>query len=123
MMRYERRGGTPWGRYGGTSTRGWSERYQKPWVAWPVAWSAVWVGALTALAAALIIGLIGVALGAPELVPPRRVVRVRDFGFGAGGWVASKITGVRRAESAMLHGAVVWLLAVPLLLWLVGIGR
>ena len=38
----------------GTSTRGWSERYQKPWVAWPVAWSAVWVGALTALAAALI---------------------------------------------------------------------
>src|SRR5215211_7115389 len=57
-------------------------RYQQPWVAWPVAWSAVWVGALTALAAALIIGLIGVALGAHELVPPRRVVRVRDFGFG-----------------------------------------
>jgi hypothetical protein len=48
-----------------------------------VAWSAVWVGALTALAAALIIGLIGVALGAHELVPPRRVVRVRDFGLGA----------------------------------------
>ena len=53
------------------------------WVVWPVAWSAVWVGALTALATALIIGLIGVALGAHELVPPRRVVRVRDFGFGA----------------------------------------
>jgi len=107
-----------------------------PWVAWPVAWSAVWVGALTALAAALIMGLIGVALGAHELVPPRRIVRVRDFGFGAalfsvvgallafgaGGWVASKIADVRRAEPAMLHGAVVWLLAVPLRLVLAALG-
>jgi hypothetical protein len=25
--------------------------------------------------------------------------------FGAGGWVASKIAGMRRAEPAMLHGA------------------
>jgi hypothetical protein len=110
--------------------------YQQQWVAWPVAWSAVWVGALVALAAALIIGLIGVALGAHELVPPRRVVRVRDFGlgaalfsvagallaFGAGGWVASKIAGVRRAEPAMLHGAIVWLLAVPILLVLAALG-
>jgi hypothetical protein len=38
--------------------------YQQRWVVWPVGWSAVWVGALAALAAALIIGLIGVALGA-----------------------------------------------------------
>jgi hypothetical protein len=52
------------------------ERYQEPWVAWPVARNAIWVGALAALAAALIIGLLGVALGAHELVPPRRVVRV-----------------------------------------------
>jgi hypothetical protein len=110
--------------------------YQERWVAWPVAWSAVWVGALAALAAALMIGLIGVALGAHELVPPRRVVRMRDFGFGAGlfavvgallafgagGWVASKIAGVRRAESAMLHGAIVWLLAVPILLVLAALG-
>jgi predicted PurR-regulated permease PerM len=89
-----------------------------------------------ALAAALIIGLLGVALGAHELVPPRRVVRVRDFGFGAAlfsvvgtllafgarGWVASKIAGLRRAEPAMLHGAMVWLLAVPLLLVLAALG-
>jgi hypothetical protein len=70
-------------------------------VAWPVAWSAVWVGTLAALAVALMIGLIGVALGAHELVPPRRVVRVQDFGFGAalllglvgsviGGWLGSR---------------------------------
>jgi hypothetical protein len=110
--------------------------YQQRWVAWPVAWSAVWVGALAALAAALVIGLIGLALGAHELVPPRRVVRVRDFGlgaavfsvvgallaFGAGGWVACKIAGIRRTEPAMLHGAIVWLLAVPILLVVAAMG-
>jgi hypothetical protein len=84
----------------------------------------------------LVIGLIGVALGAHELVPPRRVVRVRDFGlgaavfsvvgallaFGAGGWVACKIAGIRRTEPAMLHGAIVWLLAVPILLVVAAMG-
>jgi cell division protein FtsX len=96
------------------------ERYQEPWVAWPVAWNAIWVGALAALAAALIIGLLGVALGAHELVPPRRVVRVRDFGFGAAlfsvlgallasgaeGWVASKIAGLHRAVASQARDAV-----------------
>jgi hypothetical protein len=42
------------------------ERYQEPWVAW----NAIWVGGLATLAAALIIGLLGVALDAHELVPP-----------------------------------------------------
>jgi hypothetical protein len=92
------------------------ERNQEPWMAW----NAIWVGALAALAAALIIGLLGVALGAHELVPPRRVVRVRDFGFGAalfsvvgallafgaGGWVASKIAGLRRAVAGEARDAV-----------------
>src|SRR4051812_10761608 len=31
------------------------------WVQWPVYWSAVWVGALAALATALVCGLIGLA--------------------------------------------------------------
>jgi O-antigen/teichoic acid export membrane protein len=84
----------------------------------------------------LVIGLIGLALGAHELVPPRQVVRVRDFGlgaavfsvvgallaFGAGGWVACKIAGIRRTEPAMLHGAIVWLLAVPILLVIAAMG-
>jgi len=39
--------------------------YQQQWVAWPVAWSAVWVGALTALAAALLIGFDWGGLGRP----------------------------------------------------------
>src|SRR4051812_50195694 len=33
------------------------------WVSWPVNWTAVWVGALTALAVGLVLGLSGAALG------------------------------------------------------------
>ncbi len=41
-------------------------RYET-WTAWPVSWTAVWVGTLTAITVALIIGLIGIAVGAHEL--------------------------------------------------------
>ena len=42
--------------------------------------------------------------------------------FVVGGWVAGKIAGVRRAETASLHGAIVWVVAVPMLLLLVALG-
>jgi hypothetical protein len=103
---------------------------------WPVYWSAVWVGALAAVAAGLIIGLIGIALGAHQLSPGQRIARWGDFKVGAlvfsvagaffafviGGWVAGAIAGVRRAETAMLHGAIVWLVAVPILLLFAALG-
>lgn len=44
------------------------------------------------------------------------------FSFVAGGWIACRIAGIRRAEPAMLHGAIVWLVAVPLLLGLAALG-
>ncbi|MBV9126193.1 MAG: hypothetical protein JO112_22825 [Planctomycetes bacterium] len=104
------------------------------WVAWPVYWTAIWVGALTALAVGLIIGLIGLAVGAHEI--GYRIVDWHKFHVGtlifsvcgaffafvAGGWVAGKVAGILRSETAMLHGAIVWLLAVPLLLILAGVG-
>jgi hypothetical protein len=100
---------------------------------WPVAWSAVWVGALAALAAGLIIGLLGFAVGAHEV---SRAVAFKNVRFttlafsiaGAffsaviGGWVAARIAGFRRAEPAMLHGAVVWLVVLPMLLVLSALG-
>jgi hypothetical protein len=106
------------------------------WVEWPIPWSAIWVGALAALAMALIFGLAGVALGAHQLGPAQRIVKWSNFGLGAlvfsvfgaflsfsvGGWVGGKIAGVHRSETAMLYGAIVWLLAVPLLLILVALG-
>ncbi|HEU5321465.1 MAG TPA: hypothetical protein VFX28_11720, partial [Methylomirabilota bacterium] len=98
-------------------------------------WSAVWVGALAALAVGLVIGLFGFAIGAHQLAAPRiatwkdvRLVTIAFniagafFAFVVGGWVAARIAGLRRAETAILHGAVVWLVAVPLLLLLAALG-
>src|SRR5437870_3241925 len=103
---------------------------------WPINWSAIWVGALTALALALIISLAGAAVGTHQLGPAGKIAKWSDIGFGAlvfavvgaffsfaaGGWVAGKINGFRRAETDMLHGAIVWLVAVPLLVVLAAVG-
>jgi hypothetical protein len=103
------------------------------WTQWPVAWSAIWVGTLTALAVGLIIGLVGFAVGAHQL---SRYVDWKElrlvslifsiggafFAFVAGGWAAARIAGIRRSEPAILHGAIVWLLALPLLVALAAVG-
>jgi hypothetical protein len=103
---------------------------------WPVSWSAIWVGALAALAVALIIGLIGIAVGAYQVGPDARIVSWRKvqmltlifgicgafFSFVVGGWTAGKILGSPRGEASVLHGAIVWLLTVPLLLLLASLG-
>jgi uncharacterized membrane protein YeaQ/YmgE (transglycosylase-associated protein family) len=102
--------------------------------AWPVYWSAIWAGALTGLALALIFGLIGTAVGAHQI--GKKMVNVHDlsfwglvfsvvgafFSFVAGGWVACSIAGFRRAENAALHGALAWLVALPLVLVLGALG-
>jgi hypothetical protein len=106
---------------------------QSEWTRWPVAWSAIWVGTLTALAIGLIIGLLGFAVGANELsryVDWKKLSLVTAifsvggafFAFVAGGWTAARIAGIRRSEPAILHGAIVWLVALPLLLVLAAIG-
>ena len=105
------------------------------WRAWPVSWSSIWVGTLGALVVGLIIGLIGYAVGAHEVVSPRptgpqklRMIATAFniggafFAFVIGGWIAVRITGIRRAEPAILHGAIVWLLGVALLIGLAGVG-
>ena len=98
---------------------------------WPVYWSAVWVAALTGVALALVFGLLGIAFGVGI---PSRGVRAAGLGgaimsvlgaflaFAAAGWIAGKITSTRRSELAMLHGAIAWLVAVPILLLLAGFG-
>jgi hypothetical protein len=104
------------------------------WRPWPV-WSAVWIGALAALAVGLIIGLVGYAVGAHQLTAPRtmtfreiRLVTIAFniggafFAFVAGGWIAARLAGVRRAEPAMLHGAIAWLVTVPILMVLAALG-
>ena len=107
--------------------------HESEWIRWPVAWSAIWVGALTALAVGLIIGLLGFALGANEVARTVDWTKLRlisaifavggaFFAFVAGGWTAARIAGIRRSEPAMLHGAIVWLVTLPLLLGLAALG-
>jgi hypothetical protein len=100
---------------------------------WPVAWSAIWVGALAAIAVGLLIGLLGLAVGAHEvsrfvdwknvrLITAIFEVGGAFFSFVVGGWAASRIVGFRQAEPAMLHGAIVWMLGLSLLLALGALG-
>jgi hypothetical protein len=106
---------------------------QSEWTRWPVAWSAIWVGTLTALAVGLIIGLLGFAVGANEVSRYVDWEKIRlisaifsiggaFFAFVAGGWTAARIAGIRRSEPAILHGAIVWLVTLPLLLALAAVG-
>jgi hypothetical protein len=112
-----------------------NELYSRPetWVAWGVNWSAVWVGALAALTFALIFGLIGTAIGATSVekfssfstVSRIEVVMVicsAFFAFVIGGWSAGKITGARHSERTILHGAIAWVVATPLLVALLAAG-
>ncbi|HEU5169957.1 MAG TPA: hypothetical protein VFU46_05445 [Gemmatimonadales bacterium] len=106
------------------------------WIPWPVSWSAVWVGVLSALAALLIVGLVAIAIGAAAAGPAQPIVDWSEFGLGAvifavfgsflafvlGGWVCAKIAGLQYAEVASLHGAIVWLHALPLLMILAAFG-
>ena len=107
---------------------------ESAWRAWPVAWSAVWVGALAALALGLIIGLTGFAIGAHEMstrIVNWKAVRLVSvifsiagafFSFVLGGWAAARVAGIRRAEPAMLHGVIAFLVALPMLLALAAFG-
>jgi len=113
-----------------------AEAQHERWAHWPIHWSGIWAGALASIAAVVLFGLIGLAVGAHLLTPEHRVVDLKKLGFGAlafsvcaaffafviGGWVAAKISGILRSEPAMLHGAIVWLLTLPFLFAFSGMG-
>ena len=94
---------------------------------WPINWSAAWAGALTSLALSVILGLIATVIGASSahpftsfhtvaLVSLVAVVLASFFAFFAGGWTAGKIAGFTHSEPSILHAAISWLIALPLLL-------
>jgi hypothetical protein len=113
-----------------------SELRYETWKHWPVNWSAVLVGSLASVAAVLVVGLIGLSVGMHVLGSDRPVVDLKKIEMGAlalsvfgaflafviGGWVAGKVAGILHAEPAMLHGAIVWLAAVPMLVVLGAMG-
>lgn len=101
---------------------------------WYVSWSGVFVGALSALALLLIFGLTGLAVGAHRMGQhfatwhEFRLITLAFSVFGSflsfvlGGWAAARVTGTRRAETAMLHGAIAWLVTIPALLFFGALG-
>jgi hypothetical protein len=102
-------------------------------IGWHVNWSAVWIGALAAIAAALVFGLIGTAAGATSVhaiaswhtVPFGDVAAIVCAGFfsmAAGGWAAAKVTALKHAEPAILHAVVAWLVTLPAILLLLALG-
>lgn len=106
------------------------------WVRWPVDWTAVWVGALSGLAAVLVFGLIGVAVGGHMSQPDKPLLDFKTvkiwtlaysifsafLAFVIAGWVTGRVAGIRRSEPAMLHGAISWLVALPVLVLLGALG-
>jgi len=101
---------------------------------WFVSWSGVFVGALAALALLLVFGLTASAVGAHQIGQhfanwhEFRLITLAFSVFGSflsfvlGGWVAARVTGTRKVETAMLHGAIAWLVTIPGILIVAGLG-
>jgi hypothetical protein len=79
------------------------------------------------LALALVLGLLGTAVGAsaPHTFTSWHAVTLTDLiivvftaflAFVGGGWAAGKIAGFTYSEPSILHAAISWLVAMPLLL-------
>jgi len=104
-----------------------------------VRWPAVLAGLLTALTLLITLGVLGLAVGltsvdAGQAVAQRGVPSGLGLGSGLwaglsailafllGGWVAGRTAAVFGKGWGALNGMLVFLLAVPLLLWLAGSG-
>lgn len=113
-----------------------AEARHEKWAHCHVNWTAISVGTLAALTMLLLFGLVSIALGAQMFGPEHRVVDLKKIGIGTAifsvcgaffsfvvaGWVAGKIAGILHSEPAMLHGAIVWLAAVPIVMAAVTLG-
>ena len=99
------------------------------WTGWHLSWGSVFAGALAGLVAAVLFSLIALAIGAHKAVDDR-ILKWADlsaatiifsvlgafFASVIGAWVATKMSGARRAEPAILHGVVAWLVTMGIVL-------
>lgn len=98
-----------------------------------VRWGSIIAGLFAALSTLAVLSLLGLAIGASTYDTGDRA---RDYGIGAGiwgglsallafalgGWLAGRTAALRGPRNGMLNGAMVWALAVPLLLYLLSSG-
>jgi len=99
-----------------------------------VRWGPIFAGLCAALSTLAVLAVLGLAIGLSSYTPGQPA---SNFGIGAGiwgaisaliaffigGWLAS-YTAAGRSRWGMLNGAMVWIVAIPLLLYLIagGIG-
>ena len=98
-----------------------------------VRWGAIFAGLFTALSTLLVLTLLGLAIGAASYDPGDRA---SGFGVGAGIWsgislliafaiggfVAARTAAVTGPRNGLLNGALLWAVAIPLLLYALGSG-
>jgi hypothetical protein len=95
-----------------------------------VRWGPIIAGLFTALSALALLGVLGLAIGFSSYDANDRL---RNFGIGAGVWgavsallaffiggmIAARTAAVAGRNNGALQGAMVWVVAIPLLLWTV----
>lgn len=100
-----------------------------------VAWGAIFAGAAISTALMVLLGILGLAIGATVIEPDSAdSPSARAFGIGAGvwwlvsgilallagGWATGRLAGLRRRWEAPLHGLVTWAVATTALVVLMG---
>lgn len=115
---------------GATTTRMPGARAEAAVAALTMTWSGIWVGALTSVVAVVLFGFIGTAIGAHRAGIEGRVTDWSGVGIWAlafavfaafwafvlGGYIAVRIAGVRIPETAVLYGAITFVIATVVLL-------
>jgi hypothetical protein len=100
-----------------------------------VRWGPIFAGLFAALSALLVLSVLGIAVGLTAY-DPNQGDAARNFGIGAGVWaavsaliaffiggfLAARTAAVRGHNNGGLNGAMVWVVAIPLLLYMVGGG-
>jgi hypothetical protein len=99
-----------------------------------VRWGPVLAGLFAALATLITLSVLGLAIGLSAVDP--NTSNARNFGLGAGiwgaitallsffvgGWLAGRSARFAGSKSGILNGAMVWFVAIPLLVYLLSSG-
>lgn len=87
-----------------------------------ISWGAVFAGVVVTLALQLILGILGLGIGANSINPLEEQNPVAGLGIGtlmwfavstllalfAGGWVAGRLAGIPQRLDSLLHGLLTW---------------
>ena len=101
-----------------------------------VSWGAIFVGFVITMVVQLLLGILGLALGASVIDPLHEASPLDGIGMGAGiywvvtsiislsagGFAAGALTSVQNSRDNTLHGLTVWGLAMLFLFLLIGTG-